>query len=423
MTALWRLLTPAGRVQLARGDAKQPIEYLDPDLTVGSLLGPDGPGLDQLTKLPGYGRVHDHLVLTPLDSQPVWAAGVTFARSRQARLAESGGADFYQRVYEADRPELFIKASPGMALGSGQSITIRSDSAWNVPEPELVVILDHAGVIVAYTLGNDVSSRSIEAENPLYLPQAKIWDGSCAIGPALIPATMVADPFDLVVGLTVTRGSAEIFREQVQISAMRRTPTELADWLTRHQRFPSGVALMTGTSMVPPDDFSLQSADSVTISCHSLGALHNSVSAAGMATLTSAPFDTPIGAAITPRDLAARYWAAESERNLDAVMECFSPDAVFCTVNETHEGQSAIRRRYRQMAEEFPGLRVTMGPDITAGSNAALRWFAVLTDREGRETILRGVNLVHVRAGKFERVECYYDSAPAAASADQSLWS
>jgi len=218
-------------------------------------------------------------LLAPLDAQEVWAAGVTYERSRAARREESpSGGDFYDLVYEADRPELFFKALPHRVSGPGGPIRIRRDSAWNVPEPELALVLSSSGAIVGYSIGNDVSSRSIEGENPLYLPQAKVYEGACALGPMVaIAAPGGLDPRSLPVRLTIERDGAVAFTGETSTARMRRRPEELAGWLVRELRFPWGVVLLTGTGIVPPDAFSLQEGDVVEIAIEGIGTLANTV--------------------------------------------------------------------------------------------------------------------------------------------------
>lgn len=277
MIALWRVADPVGRERLAVGPLAGPRSYLDADLSLAGLLSESGPDLGDLLHLPTGERVREHTVLAPVDRQCVWAAGVTFLISKQARLEESGNAPFYNDVYAAPRPELFLKAIPEKVRGTGQEISIRSDSGWDVPEPELGIVLDARGTIVGCTLGNDLSSRAIEAENPLYLPQAKIWDGACAVGPAIVPLGLLPGLRELVVSLDVVRDGESIYTEAVPMSRMKRDFDELATWLFRDQTFPHGVILLTGTSMVPPDDFTLHPGDDVRISCDGLGVLDNRV--------------------------------------------------------------------------------------------------------------------------------------------------
>ena len=215
-------------------------------------------------------------LLAPLDVQEVWASGVTYLRSKVARMEESqDGGDFYDKVYDAERPELFLKATPSRVVGPGQPIRIRRDSTWDVPEPELTLVLSSSGAIVGYTVGNDVSSRSIEGENPLYLPQAKYFDGCCALGPVI----EVADaPFAVrEIRLAIERDGKTTFTGQTSTAQMRRKIEELAAYLFRELTFPDGVFLMTGTGIVPPDDWTLQSGDVVTIEIENIGVLQNFV--------------------------------------------------------------------------------------------------------------------------------------------------
>ena len=216
--------------------------------------------------------------LPPLASQEVWAAGVTYFRSREARMEESetaGGDVFYDKVYEAERPELFFKSTPGKARGHGAPICIREDSTWDVPEPELTIAINQHGRVFGYTIGDDVSSRSIEGENPLYLPQAKVYRGSCALGPALC----VCDPLprETAIQLRIHRGEQVAFEDQTALTQLKRTFEELAEFLFRDNEFPEGCWLMTGTGIVPSADFTLQSGDVVRISIDGLGVLENTV--------------------------------------------------------------------------------------------------------------------------------------------------
>jgi 2-dehydro-3-deoxy-D-arabinonate dehydratase len=217
-------------------------------------------------------------LLAPLEvAHEVWAAGVTYLRSREARRAESTLADVYDRVYEAERPELFFKSPGWRVAGPGGPIRVRRDSAWNVPEPEMVLVINRRLEIVGYCAGNDVSSRSIEGENPLYLPQAKVYNGSCALGPGILltePDTLRALP----IGLTITKGGADCFSGQASTADMKRDPAELAGYLGRELDFPHGVFLMTGTSIVPSSDFTLQPGDRVQVRVGAL-TLENEVAA------------------------------------------------------------------------------------------------------------------------------------------------
>jgi 2-dehydro-3-deoxy-D-arabinonate dehydratase len=219
--------------------------------------------------------------LPPIGSQELWGAGVTYLRSRDARMEESkqsGGADFYGKVYEAERPELFFKALPHRVAGHGQEVYIRKDSLWNVPEPELTLFINSSGSIQAYTIGNDMSSRSIEGENPLYLPQAKTYEKSAALGPCLF-ITEEPIPGNTSVSIEIKRHKEIIFAGSIQLSRMKRTLPELAMWLYKECIFPSGCFLMTGTGIVPADDFTLQLNDEVNISIDGIGTLTNIIAA------------------------------------------------------------------------------------------------------------------------------------------------
>jgi 2-dehydro-3-deoxy-D-arabinonate dehydratase len=218
-------------------------------------------------------------VLAPIGSQEVWAAGVTYFRSRSARMEESkdaGGGTFYDRVYEAARPELFFKSAAWRVRGPQAPIRIRADAKWNVPEPELALYVNLRGKIVGYTIGNDVSSRDIEGENPLYLPQAKVYDGSCALGPGLY-VTDDPLPASTQISLRITRGRDVAFQGDTTLAQMRRKPEELVEYLYRETSYPAGCVLLTGTGIIPPDAFTLQSGDLVEITIEPIGTLSNVV--------------------------------------------------------------------------------------------------------------------------------------------------
>lgn len=216
----------------------------------------------------------------PIGQQEVWAAGVTYFRSREARMEESktsGAASFYDKVYDAERPELFFKSTATRVAGPGEKVHIRKDSSWNVPEPELTLFINRHGQIQGYTIGNDMSSRSIEGENPLYLPQAKTYDRSAALGPCIyVPQTPI--PADTRISMTITRDGTPCFQDQVAISQMKRKHTELVEFLYRECDFPSGCFLMTGTCLVPGNDFTLTKGDRVSITIDHIGTLINEVS-------------------------------------------------------------------------------------------------------------------------------------------------
>ena len=216
--------------------------------------------------------------LPPLEDQEIWAAGVTYERSKKARMEESThSATAYDRVYEADRPEIFFKAAPGRAVGTGAAIGVRKDSHWTVPEPELVLVFNSRGQVAAVTLGDDVSARDIEGENLLYLPQAKIYDRSCAIGPALVIGADESEVRSWTISLEIERDGASVFQGSTPVARLRRTFTELGAYLFRSQTFPNGAALFTGTGIVPPDAFSLRPGDTVRISLTGVGTLENTV--------------------------------------------------------------------------------------------------------------------------------------------------
>jgi 2-dehydro-3-deoxy-D-arabinonate dehydratase len=215
----------------------------------------------------------------PIGNQEVWASGVTYMRSREARIEESknaGGGDFYARVYEAKRPELFFKGPAYRTVGSGEAVRIRKDSQWNVPEPELTLFVCSSGTIEGYTIGNDMSSRDIEGENPLYLPQAKSYNSSTALGPCLYVPGEPIDP-DTEITIEILRKDQQVFYGEISINRMKRTHTELVEYLFREISFPYGTYLMTGTGIVPPDDFTLEEDDHVRISIEGIGLLVNRV--------------------------------------------------------------------------------------------------------------------------------------------------
>ncbi|GAA3753318.1 fumarylacetoacetate hydrolase family protein [Terriglobus aquaticus] len=221
----------------------------------------------------------DEALLAPIGSQEVWAAGVTYFRSRSARIEESkdaGGGTFYDRVYEAERPELFFKATARRVIAPGGNVRVRSDAKWSVPEPELTLVINPKGEIVGYTIGNDMSSRDIEGENPLYLPQAKVYDGSCSIGPRVL---LSPEPLakSTAIRLTITRAGEPAFQGETTLAELKRDPQELVGYLYRDNSFPAGALLLTGTGIVPADDFTLQSGDVVEITIDPIGTLRNTV--------------------------------------------------------------------------------------------------------------------------------------------------
>jgi 2-dehydro-3-deoxy-D-arabinonate dehydratase len=217
-------------------------------------------------------------LLAPVDQQEVWAAGVTYIRSREARERESvGAASFYDKVYTAARPELFFKAPAYRVCGPGTPVHVRRDSRWSVPEPELTLVISPRLQLVGYTIGNDMSARDIEGDNPLYLPQAKMYDNSCAVGPVITLADALPPPEQTVIRLQIERGGCTVFDGSTKISSMARRFEDLIDWLGKETSFPSGALLLTGTGIVPPDDFSLAAGDIVHIDISGIGRLTNPV--------------------------------------------------------------------------------------------------------------------------------------------------
>jgi 2-dehydro-3-deoxy-D-arabinonate dehydratase len=281
--ALFRVRLTDGSVRLARGDADEgPVELLRRDVTLAALLGAEASALGAaIRSAPADGAAAGTQVLAPLDDQEVWAAGVTYLRSRDARIEESSEPTVYDRVYDAPRPELFFKSVGWRVRGPGEPIGVRADSPWNVPEPELALVVAADGQIAGYTIGNDVSSRTIEGDNPLYLPQAKVYDGACALGPAIVPADAVEPPF--AIRLAIDRAGASIFDDATSSDRLRRSFDELAGYLVRALTFPAGVILLTGTGIVPAPPFSLEPGDEVTIEIERLGRLRNPVVSVGRA--------------------------------------------------------------------------------------------------------------------------------------------
>jgi 2-dehydro-3-deoxy-D-arabinonate dehydratase len=286
---LYRVALPGGGIRWARGDVWDgprdllPREFsLDHALAQGrdhALRAFQGPATEPAPA--GIG------VLAPVEGQEVWAAGVTYRRSRDARLEESGGQTAYDKAYAAARPELFFKSQAWRVRATGQSIGVRRDSAWNVPEPELALVLTADFAIVGYTLGNDVSSREIEGENTLYLPQAKVYDQSCALGPCIVPVDAATPPFEIE--LRVRRRGTEVFRGSASTAQLNRGFDDLAGWAALALEQPVGSVLLTGTGTVPAPPFDLIEGDEVTIACPELGALVNEVVVVGRPAPQSGP--------------------------------------------------------------------------------------------------------------------------------------
>ena len=234
--------------------------------------------LEELTRGAGPQPV-PHGLLAPIEAQEVWAAGVTYYRSRTARMAEAqstGGGDFYDRVYAAERPELFMKATPHRVVGPGSPVRIRRDSKWNVPEPELALLVSPAGKTLGYTIGNDMSSRDLEGQNPLYLPQAKTYDRCCALGPAIL-VSRTPPASSTGIRLLIQRTGETVFSGSTTLAEMKRSLQELVTFLYRESSFPNGCFLLTGTGIVPPDSFTLAVGDRIEISMDGIGSLANTV--------------------------------------------------------------------------------------------------------------------------------------------------
>jgi 2-dehydro-3-deoxy-D-arabinonate dehydratase len=232
--------------------------------------------LRMIASLPTVAEVRgDGPLLPPIGTQEVWAAGVTYFRSRAARMEESksaGGGDFYDRVYNAERPELFFKSTASRVVGHRGKVAIRSDAKWSVPEPELTLLCSATGRITGYTIGNDMSSRDIEGENPLYLPQAKVYNRSCALGPCILISDQPLNS-STSIAIDILRENTPVFRGATTLDQLKRDPKTLVDYLFRDNVFPSGCFLLTGTGIVPPDAFTLQPADEIRISIEGIGTL------------------------------------------------------------------------------------------------------------------------------------------------------
>ena len=237
------------------------------------------PTCQSLIQSHGSAEAAPFKALAPIDHQEIWAAGVTYLRSKVARMEESkesGGDTFYDKVYSAERPEIFYKGNKLRSVGPGGKVRIRKDSHWNVPEPELTLFINSAGLLAGYSIGNDMSSRDIEGENPLYLPQAKVYDGAAGLGPCLLITEKTLDP-STEIAIWINRGGQQVFEGNTQISQMKRGHQELVDYLTMELSFPAGAYLMTGTCIVPDPPFTLQSGDHIFIQIEPIGILENIV--------------------------------------------------------------------------------------------------------------------------------------------------
>ncbi|WP_428939641.1 fumarylacetoacetate hydrolase family protein [Fontivita pretiosa] len=278
-----KLYRTSSGVIVERDDAFYRLENADWDalLNRDDLLATLQSQTDRLAPLRGS-SLDQTALLAPIVSQEVWAAGVTYYRSRDARMEESqaaGGGSFYDRVYTADRPELFFKALAHRVAAPGKPVRIRRDSNWNVPEPELTLVITSSGKIVGYTIGNDMSSRDIEGQNPLYLPQAKVYDGCCALGPGILVCESPLEP-DTGIHLRILRNNDVAFEGHTTLRELKRKPRELVDYLYRESSFPAGCFLLTGTGIIPPPTFTLEVADLIEIVIDPIGTLVNPVSIA-----------------------------------------------------------------------------------------------------------------------------------------------
>lgn len=278
-----RLAEGASSVVLWEGNSLYPIDLLQVD-QVRSLQdilhSPDPQGLVKylVDRTVPATPAASATFLAPIDRQEVWAAGVTYKRSQVARMEESeAGASHYDKVYTAPRPEIFFKATPSRVSGPGEPLRVRADSRWSVPEPELALVISPVGKLVGYTVGNDMSARDIEGENPLYLPQAKVYNQCCGLGPCILLADTPLDRLATQIELQITRASQVIFSGATTLDQLKREFDELIGWLTKENDLTTGAFLLTGTGVVPPDDFTLQNGDSVSISITGIGTLTNPI--------------------------------------------------------------------------------------------------------------------------------------------------
>ncbi len=257
------------------------LSQVDNVLTLSDILhSPNPVGMAKFLIDPGSAPIalESVTLLAPLDHQEVWAAGVTYKRSQTARMQESEtAASHYDRVYSADRPELFYKANPGRVSGPGEPVRVRADSSWSVPEPELALVISPEMKLVGYTIGNDMSARDIEGENPLYLPQAKLYRQCAGLGPCILLAESPLDRAGTKISLRIDRKGKTVFQGETDLDQMARSFEDLIAWLGRENDFPKGVILMTGTGIVPDDDFTLQNDDEVAIQITGIGTLTNPI--------------------------------------------------------------------------------------------------------------------------------------------------
>jgi len=279
---LAKIVGPDGQpgVGIVARDQVTPLARTAEFATLSDILHADDPAAAARSLMQGgtSAPLASVRLLAPIDRQEVWAAGVTYRRSQVARMQESqGAASFYDLVYAADRPELFFKATPHRVAGPGAALRIRQDARWNVPEPELALVLNRQLKLVGFTVGNDMSSRDIEGENPLYLPQAKVYDACCGLGPWVTLAGVMPPVAQIGIELKVDRGGQQVFSGATSVGQMARTFEDLVEWLGRDNSFPEGAILLTGTGIVPGDDFTLAPGDVVRISIEGIGTLTNSI--------------------------------------------------------------------------------------------------------------------------------------------------
>jgi 2-dehydro-3-deoxy-D-arabinonate dehydratase len=275
-----RLGTQGETIAWVENNAVQPLATTAALRTLADVLETPDPASAAESLTPRGPRLplDSVMLLAPIDQQEVWAAGVTYRRSRVARMEESkSGAIFYDKVYEAPRPELFFKATPHRVVGNGQPVRIRADAKWNVPEPELTLVINSRMQLVGFTAGNDMSSRDIEGENPLYLPQAKVYNGCCALGPVVTLSAAMPPTNEIGIRLAVKRNGQTAFAGSTSIEQMARSFEDLIDWLARDNSFPNGIFLLTGTGIVPGDEFTLAAGDLVEITIDGIGTLRNPV--------------------------------------------------------------------------------------------------------------------------------------------------
>jgi 2-dehydro-3-deoxy-D-arabinonate dehydratase len=281
---LCRVLVPGGHRGVAIWDEHLiqllDLSQVDKIKSLSDILfHPDPIGLTRFLTVPDMTLpMPDLKVMAPIDRQEVWAAGVTYKRSQLARMEESeAGASHYDKVYTAPRPEIFFKATPSRVSGPWQPLRVRADSQWSVPEPELALVISPKKQLVGFTIGNDMSARDIEGENPLYLPQAKVYNQCCGLGPCVLVPEKPFDREKTAVRMSIDRKGKSVFQGETQLGQMKRSYEELIEWLTRENDIPYGAILLTGTGIVPPDNFTLENGDIVSIEIEGIGTLTNPI--------------------------------------------------------------------------------------------------------------------------------------------------